>query len=30
VTESIEVVDLAEVKPTAVEPEPKKDEDELF
>jgi aminoglycoside phosphotransferase (APT) family kinase protein len=30
VTESIEVVDLAEVKSTAVEPEPKKDEDELF
>jgi aminoglycoside phosphotransferase (APT) family kinase protein len=30
VTESIEVVDLAEVKPTAVEPEPKKEEDELF
>jgi hypothetical protein len=30
VTESIEVVDLAEVKPGVVEPEPKKDEDELF
>ena len=32
VTDSIEVVDLAEVKPIASEPEPqaKKDEDELF
>ena len=32
VTDSIEVVDLAEVKPIALEPEPqaKKDEDELF